>query len=106
VARMGSDVLKAAAAGDNSAIQVVSSAGEALGAMVGLLINVLDPEAVVVGGGVGLSEGLYWDSFVISARRHIWSETRRNVRIAHAQTGQNAGVIGAAAAAWKHARQA
>jgi len=99
--RSGPDVLAAAAAGDADSLDVVRSAGEALGSAVGLLVNVLDPEAVIVGGGLGLSEGLYWESFNASTRRHIWSEIHRGLPILRAATGQAAGMIGAAAAAWK-----
>jgi glucokinase len=97
----GQAVLGAAAAGDTDAVDIVRSAGEALGASVGLLVNVLDPEAVVVGGGLGLSDGLFSDSFIAATRRHIWSVVNRDLPIIHAATGPDAGVIGAAAAAWK-----
>src|SRR5439155_27045693 len=50
-AETGEVVLTAAAAGDRHAVHVVRTAGEALGATVGLMVNMLDPEALVVGGG-------------------------------------------------------
>jgi glucokinase len=96
----GQAVLAAAAAGDPDAADIVRSAGEALGAGVGWLLSVLDPEAVVVGGGLGLSEGAFWECFIASTRRHIWSEAQRNLPIVRAATGPDAGLIGAAAAAW------
>jgi len=100
-ANCAEDVRAAAASGDEQALHVVRSAGEALGSTVGLLVNVLDPEAVIIGGGLGLSDGPYRGSFVASTRRHIWSEIHRDMPILQAATGQAAGVIGAAAAAWK-----
>lgn len=101
----GPAVLAAAVAGDSEAANLVHSAGEALGSTVGLLVNVLDPEAVVVGGGLGLSEGPYWESFLASTRRHIWSEVHRSLPIVRAATGPDAGLVGAAAAAWQSNRQ-
>jgi predicted NBD/HSP70 family sugar kinase len=95
------DVLAAAAAGDATAIQVTASAGEALGATVGLLVNVLDPEAVIVGGGLGMADGLYWTRFVNSARNHIWSGTNRSLPILQAGCGVDAGLVGAAASVWR-----
>jgi glucokinase len=95
------DVVAAANQGDRDALQVVRAAGEALGASVAGLVNVLDPEAVIVGGGLGLSEGAYWDAFHNSTRRHIWSDVHRELPILRAETGTNAGIIGAAIAAWK-----
>src|SRR5262245_28908203 len=99
VAKNGKDVLAAVSAGDTDARDVVRSAGESLESTVGLLVNVLDPEAVIVGGGLGLSEGSYWESFIASTRRHIWSEVHRGLPFLRAATGQSAGLIGAAAAA-------
>jgi len=99
-AQSGHDVLAAATAGDNAAIFVTRSAGDALASTVGLLVNVLDPEAVIVGGGLGLSEGPFWDEFMAATQRYIWSEVHRGLPILRAGTGTNAGVIGAAAAAW------
>lgn len=100
-AKTGQDVLAAVAAGDADALAVVRSAGEALESVVGLLVNVLDPEAVVIGGGLGLSEGPYWDEFIAATRRHIWSKVHRDLPILRAATGPDAGLIGAAIAAWK-----
>jgi glucokinase len=97
----GQEVTAAAAVGDRVAEQVVRSAGKALGNSIGFLINVLDPQAIVVGGGLGLSGGLYWDTFMESTRRHIWSEVSRDLPIIKAELGSDAGLIGAAAMIWK-----
>ncbi|MSU61814.1 MAG: ROK family protein [Pedosphaera sp.] len=99
-AQSGQDVLAAASEGNVRAIEVVRTSGEALGASIGALINVLDPELVVLGGGLGMSEGLYRDTLINSARRHIWWEGHRNVPIVPAATGTDAGIIGAAATVW------
>jgi glucokinase len=101
----GQDVLEAALRGDLDALRVVQSAGEALGSTVGLLVNVLDPEALVIGGGLGLSEGPFWDSFIASTRQHIWSDVHRNLPILRAGTGTHAGTIGAAVNVWKRSQQ-
>jgi len=100
-AESGQAVLAAAAAGDTAAAEVVRSASQALGCTVALLVNVLDPEAVIVGGGLGLSDGLFSDSFIAATRRDIWSVVNRDLPIIRAATGRDAGLIGAAAAAWK-----
>src|SRR5262249_19571233 len=93
-------VLAAAARGEPDAIRVIRDAGEALGSGVGFLVNVLDPDAVVIGGGWGLAGGLYWEALVKSARRHIWAEPTRELPIIPAQLGPDAGMIGAALAVW------
>jgi glucokinase len=94
----GEDVTRGASSGDSDAIEIVSSAGTALGAAVGFLVNVLDPGAIVVGGGLGLSGGRYWQALVESTRAHIWADGSRDVPIVTAALGADAGVIGAAAA--------
>lgn len=96
IAIQSEDVVVRAEKGDQMAVEIVESAGRALGSNVGFLINVTDPEAVVVGGGLGLAGGLFWESFVVSTRAHIWSEQTRELPIVMAGLGTSAGVIGAA----------
>jgi glucokinase len=103
-AARGEDVLAAASAGDQAAVKIVATAGEALGASVGWLVNVLDPEAVIVGGGLGSAGGLYWERFIAAAREHIWAEASRDLPILMAALGPDAGLIGVAAAAGNRAR--
>jgi glucokinase len=90
-------VFQAAAEGDTLAAEILRSAGTALGVSVAFLVNVLDPEAVVIGGGLGLAQGVYWESFVKSAREHIWSPCTRTLPVLRAALGVHSGVIGAAA---------
>ena len=61
-----------------------------------MLVNTLDPEAVVIGGGLGLSEGPYWEHFIAATRRHIWSDLHRGMPILRAALGTDAGWMGAA----------
>jgi glucokinase len=92
----GVQVAAAAASGDALAREVVTSAGAACGNTAGFLINALDPQALIVAGGLGLAGGLYWDNFVASTRRRIWAESSRALPIRTAQLGADAGVVGAA----------
>ncbi len=93
----GEEVLAAEAAGDPIAVAVVESGGAALGMAVGWLVNVLDPVAIVVGGGLGMAGGRYWESFVTAARDHIGAADSRTLPIVQAKLGTDAGLIGAAA---------
>lgn len=92
----GFEVLAAAQAGQAEALTVVQSAGHASGVALGQLVNVMDPEAVVIGGGLGLAEGAYWNALVEATRRHIWSDVHRDLPLLRAATGLDAGLIGAA----------
>jgi glucokinase len=93
------DVLQAATAGDEAALSAIHTAAGALGVSIGWLVNVLDPAAIVIGGGLGSASGTYWDQMVASAREHIWSDASRSVPIVPAALGPAAGLIGAALAA-------
>ena len=101
IAESGEDVLATAASGNEHAASVVRSAAAALGASIGALVNVMDPAMVILGGGLGLSEGLYRESLIKSARRHIWWPGHRDLPILPASTGGDASLIGAAATAWE-----
>ncbi len=95
----GETVLAAAAAGDADAAAVISDAATATGALIGQMINMLDPEAVVIGGGLGLAGGLYGDRLVTAIRQHVFAEDARRLPILAAALGPDAGIIGAALAA-------
>ena len=77
-----------------------------LGGVVAFLINILDPEAVSVGGSLGLAAGLYWHAFVEAVRQHVWADSSRGLPLLRAALAADAGVIGAAAGAWHDAARA
>ena len=93
-------VIKAANAGDEAAVEIMSRVGDMLGeALVGL-VNVLNPQAVIVGGGIGESCPLV--SKRASARLAAEALAgRRDVRVLIAELGNDAGVAGAAALAFE-----
>jgi glucokinase len=97
-AERAEQVLDAAADGDPHARTVVVTAARALGASLGWLVNVLDPQAVIVGGGLGSAGGLYWNTLVASAREHIWAPATRPLPIVPARLGPDAALAGAAQA--------
>lgn len=98
------EVLAAAASGDALAVGVVETAASSLGATIALLVNVLDPEAVIVGGGLGAAPGLYWDQLAPAIRAHIWSDVHRGLPLLQARHGGDAGFIGTALLALEHLR--
>jgi glucokinase len=96
------DALQAAEMQVESARQIIEQAGECVGSAISLLVDVLDPHAVVVGGGLGNSKGLYWETLVRTAREQIWSDIHRGLPILQAKLGDNAAAIGAAQLAMQH----
>ena len=92
-------VIEAANAGDEAAVEVMSRVGDMLGESLVGLVNVLNPEAIIVGGGIGES------CLMVSKRAagRIAAEAlagRRDVRVLIAELGNDAGVAGAAALAF------
>ena len=97
-AERAEDVLAAAAAGDPRAVAVAERAGRLVGIGVGLLVNLLDPAAVVVGGGLGCAGGSFWHALVAAAREQTWYEAARTTPFLQATFGPDAGMVGAALA--------
>lgn len=91
-------VMCAADAGNHAARAVVDAAAVSLGSAIGWLVNVVDPEAVVVGGGLGTAGGRWWDRVVAATRAHVWAEATRGLPLLPAALGPAAGWIGAAIA--------
>ena len=78
------------------ATRAVDEAATALGIGLATLVNLLDPEGLVVGGGLGTAEGPHFDIAISSARAHIWSERARDIEILRAECGEDSAVLGAA----------
>jgi glucokinase len=89
------EVFAAAEQGDAGAERLILELGETLGSFVALLVNIVDPQAVVIGGGLGTAGGVFWDEVVRSAQAHIYADHVRSLPIAMAQLGPGAAVVGA-----------
>jgi glucokinase len=92
-------VIQAAREGDEIAVDIMSRVGDVLGATLVGLVNLLNPQAIVVGGGIGESCPLVSER----AAARIQAEAlagRRDVRVVPAQLGNDAGLAGAAALAF------
>jgi len=61
------------------------------------MVNALDPTALVIGGGLGLSE-VYRNKAVGYMRPEIYADATRAINVVPAALGRDAGVIGAALA--------
>ncbi|GAB2943732.1 ROK family protein [Micromonospora polyrhachis] len=89
-----------AAAGDEPASEVIRLGGTAVGSAVGGLVNMLDPDAVVIGGGVtGLGEP-WWQALRDAVRLEALPGLAA-VPVLASALGSDAPVLGAAALAWE-----
>ena len=93
-ARTTHEIVQAAAAGDSSAAATIARYHDRLGRGLASVINVLDPDVIVLGGGMSNLPGLE-EAAAAAMRPHVFSDTvetvvRRNVH------GDSSGVRGAA----------
>ncbi|MBA2528944.1 MAG: ROK family protein [Euzebyales bacterium] len=93
----GKTVTMAAHAGDRYATGVLARCGFWLGVGVASLVNALDPEVVVVGGGaMQAGELILAPAREAAAERVLGREHRRLPPIVRASLGDDAGIVGAA----------
>ena len=81
---------------DPLAARAVVEAGSAAGRGAALLVNVLDPHALIVGGGLGCAYGPYWHCLEAAARAQIWADAARRIPLLRCGLGTDAAAIGAA----------
>jgi glucokinase len=82
--------------GVEEALARLDEAAEHLGAGIGSLANLFDPEVVVVGGGFGEAVDLFLARVQEAARREALAPADETLRVVSAELGTDAGLIGAA----------
>ncbi len=91
-----SDVFKMAQSGNQDAIDIFKKQGFYLGLAIAGLLNCLNPEVVVIGGGAAAA----WDFFVPSLREELsiraYAEAVARVNIVRAGLADDSGVLGSA----------
>jgi glucokinase len=95
-------LVERAHAGDAGARARLAEIGEYLGAAIGSLANLFDPELVVVGGGFGEAAGeLVLAPAEEAARREALAPADGTLRVVPAELGSDAGLVGAALVAFE-----
>lgn len=97
-------VAEAAGEGDALARQIWDEAMSYLGETVGNLMNALNPERIVLGGGVSQTGELLLDPVREVASRRALVDLVPQTEICLAKLGPDSGMIGAAAVGWTHWR--
>lgn len=99
-------VYQAAREGNEAAVLAMQEMGRFLGIGIANLINIFNPEMVVVGGGVRDA----WELFIETTRREVLKRAfevpARRARIVASLLGDDAGMVGAAAVALQRTRGA
>lgn len=83
--------------GDEMAQDIVRQVGKYVGIGIANLINIFNPEAVIIGGGMSRSGDIFMNSITHSAMVHSRSQAWESVQIIMAKLGNQAGILGSAA---------
>jgi glucokinase len=103
------DVAREARAGDQLAVSILDNAGTYLGIAMGTLLNLFNPQVIVLGGSVLKAGAPLLTPMRRSMIASSWRAARRGLRIVRPALGDDAGLIGAVEFARLragHARQA
>jgi predicted NBD/HSP70 family sugar kinase len=98
----GQGVVALVRGGDVQAVQAVRQAGRDLGEVVAMLVNVINPSVIVIGGSLADAG----ESLIAGIREVVYQRSlplaTEHLRIITSQAGERAGVLGAAALAIGH----
>ena len=90
------DLAKLAIAGDHTALALWDQLGTELGAALVNAIWLLNPDAIVIGGGVAKAGALIFDPVVRTIRERVSPLFHEQLKVVPAELGNDAGIIGAA----------
>lgn len=88
-------VFDAVKAGDETAIEIAEKFGEYLGKGLGMIASVVNPEVIVIGGGVSKAGDILISYIEPDYRKHAFSPCS-HAKIVLAELGNDAGIFGAA----------
>jgi glucokinase len=99
------DLRKAIKRGDKFVERVIEEAAEYTGVAVANLINILNPEVIVLGGGIiDALEDEMLAIIIETAKDYVLNGTAKGIDIISTKLGDDAGIVGAAVLARHHAK--
>lgn len=90
------DVFEAGKAGDELALEVFRKMGFYLGIALADLINILNPEIIVIGGGAAAGWDLFINHVQDQINKRAFEEPAKRAKLVRAELGDDAGILGAA----------
>ncbi len=87
---------EAALAGSEYCAELLSRTGRYLGIGIATVVNIIDPQVVVIYGGMAAAGDLILEPCRRAMQEHALSPARERVRIVQAALGADSGVVGAA----------
>jgi glucokinase len=91
----GRELAGAARAGNEEALEAVREIGRKLGAALGSLVNIFNPELIVIGGGFSQARDLFLEPALETMKVEALPPGRDLVRVVPALLGPDAGLVGA-----------
>jgi glucokinase len=92
----GEEVTRLALDGDDAARSVMAAVGRSLGAGIASVVNIFEPQVVVIGGGAAAAGELLLEPAREVVASRALPPSRDRVRIVPAAFGEDAGMVGAA----------
>lgn len=88
-------VVKAAQLEDQYAIGLLSEMGEQLGKGIAVLINIFNPEIIILGGKLGMAENYIIDPLQLSLNKYAISRIKRDCQIVTSKLREKSALLGA-----------
>lgn len=89
------EIVNLALTGDKNAVEILERLRSKFAEALGAVVNILDPDAIVIGGGVGNLDLLYTPETREAVRTHLFND-RFDTPLLRPLLGDSAGVFGAA----------
>lgn len=89
------EIVQAASRGEKAAVATLERLRLKFGEAIAAVINILDPDSIVIGGGVGNVDLLYSEQTRRAVERYLFN-AKLSTRLLPPQLGDSAGVFGAA----------
>ena len=94
-------LVRLAQEGDAAAVELLATFGHRLGVAIGSLVNIFNPELVVIGGGFAAAGDFLLGPAREAIQREALHPARDLVRVARAELGTAAGLVGAGLVAFE-----
>ncbi|MCK4860173.1 MAG: ROK family protein, partial [Candidatus Omnitrophica bacterium] len=90
------EIMNLAKKGDKKAIRVYQIIGEYLGIGLANLVNMLNPDIIIIGGGIANAGKFIFNPARKTMKENVLSPLAKNTKVVKAKLGEDAGAIGAA----------
>ena len=97
------EIFESAKRNESPAVDVVREAGRRLGVRIAYIINLLNPEMVIIGGGIEQAGMALIEEVKIAVNEWCFEESAHAVKIVPSRLGEDSVALGAASLILRHA---